>query len=213
METMGCVLSDKNILEELNKGNIVIDPFDARHLSNSSYDVCLDKYFFRNTTKMEYCNIWNKEDSLKYWGEPLVASVAKESEYGLKEGQEYILIHPGETILSCTREFIGSSEGSQITTMMKTRSSIMRSSLSFCKCAGWGDIAFCSKWAVEVTNHGSCKIPLIVGKRVAQIVFLYTGRTENPYKGKYQTTGDLEQLKKEWSPMMLLPRLYDDYDA
>lgn len=210
----GCVLSDKNIIEEIDKGNIIIDPFDLRNLSNSSYDVTLGSWYFRNTTKMDYFNPWSEKDVNEYWGQPQQAVIAKDNEYGLKDEQQYILIYPGETILSHTEQFIGTTEKSQITTMMKSRSSIMRSGLSFCKCAGWGDIGFFNRYCVEITNHGTSKILLLVGKRVSQIVFMYTGLTDNPYNknGKYQNTNDLEQLKREWSPISLLPKLYLDWE-
>lgn len=41
-------LSDKRILEEMKKGDIVIYPFDQGQLAASSYDVTLGEYFFRS---------------------------------------------------------------------------------------------------------------------------------------------------------------------
>ena len=38
------ILSDKRILEEIEKGTIVIEPYDQKCLGTNSYDVHLGKY-------------------------------------------------------------------------------------------------------------------------------------------------------------------------
>ena len=38
------LLSDKRILEERENGNIVIEPFDRRHLGTNSYDCRLGEW-------------------------------------------------------------------------------------------------------------------------------------------------------------------------
>ena len=38
------ILSDSRILEEIEKGTIVIEPFDRKNLGSNSYDVRLGKY-------------------------------------------------------------------------------------------------------------------------------------------------------------------------
>ncbi|MBI2030872.1 hypothetical protein HYT05_04590, partial [Candidatus Kaiserbacteria bacterium] len=58
-------------------------------------------------------------------------------------------------------------------------------------------------------------IPLVVGRRIAQIVFFETGPIlEKSYfvEGKYQTGETLKELKKSWEPEMMLPRLHTDRD-
>ena len=40
-------LSDRKILEELKKGNILIEPFERQNLATSSYDVRLGEWYFR----------------------------------------------------------------------------------------------------------------------------------------------------------------------
>lgn len=62
---------------------------------------------------------------------------------------------------------------------------------------------------MEITNRSlDYKIPLVVGERVAQIIFFKTGSVHGSYKdkGNYQTTNDLEELKRNWKPEMMLPR-------
>lgn len=119
-----------------------------------------------------------------------------------------IILQPRETILAHTNEFIGGR--GNVTTMMKARSSIGRNFIEICKCAGWGDVGYINRWTMEITNNSDYYIPLVVGMRIAQIVFMYTGEVETPYQSKYQTTDDLEQLKKDWQPSDMLPKIYLD---
>ena len=69
---------------------------------------------------------------------------------------------------------------------------------------------------MEITyNSGYYSIPLVVGRRIAQIVFFDTDGTLNQRSyattaGKYQNTEDLEKLMNEWKPETCLPRLFLD---
>lgn len=58
---------------------------------------------------------------------------------------------------------------------MKARSSLGRNFIEICKCAGWGDVGYVNRWTMEITNNSRYyTIPLVVGRRVAQIVFFET---------------------------------------
>jgi len=146
-----------------------------------------------------------------------------------------ILLPPGKTILAHTNEFIGGRKN--ITTMMKARSSLGRSFIEICKCAGWGDVGFYNKYTMEVTNNSEFyTVPLVVGERVAQIIFFRVegygenGDTDSSTKytsmshgGKYQS-GDIlpdsfseydskiiQKLNGLWSgPSQMLPKLYTE---
>lgn len=53
----------------------------------------------------------------------------------------------------------------------------------------------------------------MVGRRIAQIVFFETeGILNKSYEinGKYQTSSDMEELKKIWKPTDMLPKMYRD---
>jgi len=69
---------------------------------------------------------------------------------------------------------------------------------------------------MEITNNSThYYIPLVVGRRIAQIIFFETGPIlKNDYAkaGKYQSGGSVAQLKKRWKPTDMLPRLYLDRD-
>ena len=237
------ILSSKAITRYMEDGEIVIHPFNPHNLNTSSYDVTLGKYYFREqNNKDEYVsniyNIYSEEHVKRVWGNPLEA---KPYSYYKKQGvhlenihddELIIFINPGERILGHTNEFIGGR--TTVTTMMKARSSTGRNFISVCLCAGMGDIGYYNRWTMEITNNSTnYKIPLVVGRRYAQIVFMDTegiytngNNTEdntenilnNSYNkddcysktGKYQTVDDLEELEKKWSPYDMLPKMYLD---
>lgn len=220
-------LSNKRILEEMKKGNVVISPFEEDHLATSSYDVTLGEYFYAEQNPKHFqhiYNIYDKKQTEGVWGKkPLRAQAAKEifKQYnfdftGIEPHEKVIVLEPGETILAHTNEFIGGQNS--VTTMMKARSSLGRNFIEVCKCAGWGDVGYINRWTMEITNNSKhYTIPLVVGRRIAQIVFFETGEVlkENKSyakKGKYQSGQSLEQLKKSWKPDMMIPKLHKDPD-
>lgn len=217
-------LSDRKILEHIQRGTIVIDPFVRENLATSSYDVTLGEWFFREQAPIynhSLYNIWDKGHTDHVWGakKPERAVPAKEAfaKYkfewnGIKPTDKVIMLRPGETILAHTNEFIGGRD--TVTTMMKARSSMGRNFIEVCKCAGWGDVGYVNRWTMEITNNSKNYIvPLVVGRRIAQIVFFETGpiiATDYAKRGKYQTTTDLKQVKKMWKPQSMIPRLWAD---
>lgn len=184
------LLSDKRILEERDRGNIVIDPLDIHQLGTNSYDCRLGEWYFQPTKFMEVVDFTDEQQAVEFWGEPI-------------EADEVIVVKPGSTILAHTQEVIGGRNG--ITTQMHARSSIGRSGLSVCKCAGVGDVGYIARWTMEISNHTSCTIVIPVGLRICQIKFDYVGETLKEYSGKYGQ-------QAEWTPYDMLPRLYNDWD-
>jgi len=218
-------LSDRKILEQIKEGSIVIHPFDRTNLATSSYDVTLGEYYFTEEHPKHFENVFNiysKKHLDRVWGtEARRARPAREvfKKYdieweGISPDDLVILMAPGETILAHTQEFIGGKD--HVTTMMKARSSMGRSFISVCKCAGWGDVGYINRWTMEIQNTSNrYYIPLVVGRRIAQIVFFETGpivASDYAASGKYQSGGTLAELKKAWKPEMMLPRLFADRD-
>jgi dCTP deaminase len=177
-------------MEELKTGNIVIEPFDARQLGTNSYDCRLGDWYFQPTKYLDVVDFTDEEQARSFWGEPLQA-------------QGTIAVKPGTTILAHTQEVVGARKC--ITTTMNARSSIGRSGLSVCKCAGVGDVGYVSKWTMEISNHTTCTIILPLGLRICQIKFDDVGETLKQYEGKYGR-------EAEWTPYDMLPRLYQDWD-
>ena len=71
---------------------------------------------------------------------------------------------------------------------------------------------------MEITNNSlNFSIPLVVGRRIAQIIFFETEGTEDgssyEQKGKYMGSADMAQLQRDWNPGMMLPKCYLDREA
>ncbi len=223
-------LSDKAILRERDNGNILIEPFVRENLGTGSYDVSLGRYYYRenrDASGLSFYNPYSKSDVARVWGDQddyLEAMSAREWRKqnrnfpleNIDDNEEIIVLDPGETILAHTNEFIGGTDD-MIDTMMKARSSTGRNFIEVCKCAGLGDIGYCNRWTMEITNNSSkYQIPLVVGRRVAQILFFKTEGTLNSVysdSGKYQTTKNIPQMIEEWHPSMMLPRMYLDREV
>jgi len=214
-------LSDKKILESMKSGDIIITPFNKENLATSSYDLTLGEYYFTEQPPKHFQNIFNiyeKEHIDRIWGtKPSKAKLAKDvfANYKFTFGNiapndKVILLAPGETILAHTNEFIGGQN--HITTMMKARSSLGRSFIEICKCAGWGDVGYINRWTMEVNNLNENEyVPLPIYYRMAQIVFSATGPVATEYAkstGKYQsvTSDHYEDLARDWEPSAMLPR-------
>ena len=142
------VLSKPEILKHYKAGNIIIDPFNIKSLANTSYDVRLGNYFFRQRLldHTETLNPFWKNSIIKMYSR-LEEAIAVEklksktnSFHNLSPKNKIILVAPGETILTHTIEFIGGLNGVNdlpaITTEMRARSSLGRIGIGVCKCAG-----------------------------------------------------------------------------
>lgn len=226
VENPPSLLSDINILKEMQKGNIIITSFDSQKLNSASYDVSLGDAYYREQRPENGNNIyspWNEADSEKVWG-----STSQHAEVALEftartgillpsdiqPHNRIILISPHETILCHTDEFIGGKY--EITSSMHARSSTGRNFIEVCKCAGLGDVGYINRWTMEVTNNSQYWIiPLVVGRRLSQIEFHFVGPTSKDYAtaGKYQTSSDVDELMVRWKPEDMLPKMWKDREV
>ncbi|MFA5878303.1 MAG: hypothetical protein WC845_02980 [Candidatus Staskawiczbacteria bacterium] len=219
---MRSLLSRNWILHHHARGNIFIHPFNPRNLQTTSYDVRLGESFFQEqlfgTSLRRPFNPFCPADIERYWGKPQVAVkasdwvVANGPLENIKPEDRIIILGPSETILAHTDEFIGGRNC--VTTEMRARSSMGRIGITVCKCAGWGDLGFCNRWTMEMTNHlRDTSVVLVVGMRVAQIAFYQVDPVACSYAdagGQYQPTDDTDKMMSGWSPYSMLPRFRRD---
>jgi dCTP deaminase len=218
------VLTRDKILEQMEAGNIIINPFEMANLNTTSYDARLGPYYYREHVIKGGSKVFNpldEENVRRYWGEPQTAVRASAwmAENGplknINDDDYLIVFEPGETILAHTIEFTGGRHC--VSTEMRARSTLGRVSITVCKCAGWGDLGYINRWTMEMTNHfKEVRVVLPVGLRVAQMIFfmcdpISTGSYVAD-QGKYQTSESLEDLIKIWTPDQMVPKLFKDRD-
>lgn len=204
------VLTGPQIEKERADGRLLIEPFDPSQLKPNSYDVRLGAEFLHHpveddgtrrlfvpSSKSSVSQHWRQgtpvtwQEFLSTYGASRMLTEDEINDHAedLPLDTRVIPLMPGETILATTEEFIGSVPNAPITTKMQARSSTGRSWLSVCKCAGLGDVGYCNRWAMEIKNESpDLIIPLVVGQRLAQIVFMYTKGDIQNYTGKYQAS-------------------------
>ncbi len=219
LQYRGATLSDLEIISELGK-DVIIYPFNKIQLQPSTYDITLGEFYFRRNPhpKFKYLHPENGSHIIDYWNvipdkllnygahqATEVKTQEEADEYGVKVGDKVIILKPGELILAHTQEFIGGRNS--ITTEIKCRSTFGRSGITICKCSGQGDNGYINRWTLEIQNHTQTNIVLTVGERVGHIKFLRTGLVEIQYekKGNYQSTDNLDTLRKEWTALCLIP--------
>lgn len=223
------LLSRNAILRHYKKGNIIIDPFDDRKLKTTSYDVSLGEWFWREGNpegRATVHNIYDEASTNRVWQGPFRAERAQDvwdrlgdQLINIKPAEKIILLRPGESVLAHTEEFIGGRN--RVVGKMYARSSLGRNFIEVCKDAGWGDIGYFNRWTMEVTNNSQYfTIPLVVGRRIGQMVFYEVeplkkkGREDYvAEQGKYQLTQDLDEVKKSWRPEMMMPRMHLDWEV
>lgn len=223
------LLSREAILWHLDNGSIVIEPYNEKNLKTTSYDVTLGDWFWRESKPKEGVmpvhNLYDERSTSSVWDGPFFAELA--THFANREGialrnikpeDKIILLNPGETILGHTEQFIGGRD--IVVAKMYARSSMGRNFVEVCKDAGWGDVGYFNRWTMEITNNSqNYTIPLVVGRRIAQIVFHEVAplkTAEEQYSrenGKYQDTADLAELKLNWNPYMMLPKMHLDFEV
>ena len=220
------LLSRNAILRHRKEGNIIIEPFDDRKLKTTSYDITLGEWFWREghpEGRASIHNLYDEDSTKNVWQGPHrseKAAVVMERLgmplKNVKPDDEIILLRPGETILGHTQEFIGGRHN--VVTKMYARSSMGRNFVEVCKDAGWGDVGYFNKWTMEITNNSQhFTIPLVVGRRIGQIVFYEVEPlTDAPdyvaEGGKYQRSQNLDELKRTWNPHMMIPQMHRDWE-
>lgn len=218
------VYSNKQILQAMKNGHVVIHPFIKDHLAGSSIDVTLGNWYYRTERPSEggFYNPFDQKAVEQYFSGAMQAEIHKDwaKKHGRKPfiniplDQQIIVLRPHERILAHTHEFVGIKAPG--TSTMQARSTWGRNGVAVCLDAGWGDPGYINRWTMEIYNmnqHESVVLP--VGERIAQIVFYETGEVDGEYKklsGKYQSeaSDNLEKIVLDWRPEQMLPRAYKD---
>jgi dCTP deaminase len=161
------LLSDKDIRAEIDKGRVVIDPFDPSMVQPSSIDVRLDR-FFRVFENHRYPHIDPSEE------QPDLTRLVE------PEGDEAFILHPGEFVLASTYEVISLPD--DVASRLEGKSSLGRLGLLTHSTAGFIDPGFSGHVTLELSNVATLPIKLYPGMKIGQLcLFRLSSPSEHPY--------------------------------
>ena len=160
------ILSDKKIMELINKKELEINPLDKGQIQPASVDIRLGNHFLKlDENRIEAMSM---TDEIKY----------------ISFEADQVIIPSNSFLLATTREYI--KLPNNLTAFVEGMSSIGRMGL-FIQNAGWVDPGFEGNITLELYNANRLPIKLESGRRICQLVFAQMDQAaENPYRGKYQ---------------------------
>jgi dCTP deaminase len=168
------ILSDKLILEEIEKGTIVIEPYDRECLGTNSYDVHLGKYLA--------CYVDRELDAKKH------NEIAH-----FEIPDEGFLLQPNTLYLGVTLEY---TETHQHVPFLEGKSSTGRLGIDIHATAGKGDVGFCNTWTLEISATQPVRI--YAGMPIGQLIyFVVNGEIET----LYNTKGNAKYNNKTTKPV------------
>ncbi|MCX2450475.1 dCTP deaminase [Pedobacter sp. PLR] len=168
------ILSDKRILEEIEKGTIIIEPFKPECLGTNSYDVHLGKYLATYTDRVLDARAHNKIENFEI----------------PKDG---FVLQPGTLYLGVTLEY---TETHAHVPFLEGKSSTGRLGIDIHATAGKGDVGFCNTWTLEV----SCQQPVRIyaGMPIGQLIYF---GVDGEIETMYNTKGDAKYNNKTTKPV------------
>lgn len=161
------LLSDRDILAEIEANRIAIEPYDAAMIQPSSVDIRLDR-FFRVFDNHKYPHI---DPSVEQ------SDLTREVE---PEGDEAFILHPGEFVLGSTYEVCTLPD--DIAARVEGKSSLGRLGLLTHATAGFVDPGFSGHVTLELANVATLPIKLYPGMKIGQLCFFrLSSPAEHPY--------------------------------
>ena len=155
------ILSDKRILEEIENGNILIEPFRKDCLGTNSYDVHLGKYLATYSNRVLDARQHNTIDEFKIPDDGFV-------------------LMPGVLYLGVTEEY---TETHAHVPFLEGKSSVGRLGIDIHATAGKGDVGFCNTWTLEISV--SQPVRIYAGMPIGQLIyFTVEGSIQNYYNKK-----------------------------
>jgi dCTP deaminase len=161
------LLSDRDILAEIDARRIERNPGDPSMLQPSSIDVRLDR-FFRVFENHKYPHIDPAEDQPELTREVV------------PDGDDPFILHPGEFALGSTYEVVALP--GDVAARVEGKSSLGRLGLLTHATAGFIDPGFTGHVTLELANVATLPIKLWPGMKIGQLCFFrLTSPAEHPY--------------------------------
>ena len=161
------LLSDRDILAEIESKRVVIEPYDEAMIQPSSIDFRLDRYFrvFENHRYPHIDPAVDQSDLTRVVEAP---------------GDEPFILHPGEFVLGSTYEVVTLPD--DIAARVEGKSSLGRLGLLTHATAGFVDPGFSGHVTLELANVATLPIKLYPGMKIGQFCFFrLTSPSEHPY--------------------------------
>ena len=155
------ILSDKRILEEIEKGSIRLAPFDRECLGSNSYDVHLGKWLGTYRDRQLDARRHNHIDLFEI-------------------PEEGYVLEPHVFYLGVTLEY---TETHQHVPFLEGKSSTGRLGIDIHATAGKGDVGFCGHWTLEISVKQPVKV--YKGMPIGQLIYFpVEGEIEVKYNEK-----------------------------
>jgi len=161
------LLSDRDILAEIEAKRIVVEPYESAMIQPSSIDFRLDRYF-RVFENHRYPHIDPAADQ---------SDLTREVE---PVGDEPFILHPGEFVLGSTLEVVTLPD--DLAARVEGKSSLGRLGLLTHATAGFVDPGFSGHVTLELANVATLPIKLYPGMKIGQLCFFrLSSPAEHPY--------------------------------
>ncbi len=161
------LLSDRDLLTEIDNQRVTIEPFDPEMIQPSSIDVRLDRWFrvFENH-RYPHIDPSIEQADLTRLIEP--------------DGDDPFILHPGEFVLGSTYEVISLPD--DIAGRLEGKSSLGRLGLLTHSTAGFIDPGFSGHITLELSNVATLPIKLFPGMKIGQLcLFRLSSPADHPY--------------------------------
>jgi dCTP deaminase len=195
------ILTGNKIKEEIQNGNIVIDPFNEEQVNPNSYDlrvgpVAMFLPSYTNYQPTVFDLVPNdKEDETPIFHKRTLLYPQEHN------GMQAFFLKPDVIYLMNTFEIAGST---CYVPIIEGKSSIARLGIQIHMTAGFGDTGFVNRWTLEVKVTHPTILP--VGVRFCQISFTQVLGEITPYSGKYKDFAEYPM------PSKIQDSIYKDLD-
>jgi len=159
------LLSDRDLLIEIDNQRVAVEPFEQEMIQPSSIDVRLDRLFrvFENH-KYPHIDPSIEQADLTRLIEP--------------EGDEPFILHPGEFVLGSTYEVVSLPD--DIAGRLEGKSSLGRLGLLTHSTAGFIDPGFSGHITLELSNVATLPIKLFPGMKIGQLCLFRLSSPADP---------------------------------
>lgn len=168
------ILSDTAILEAIQDGSIVIEPYNPDALGTNSYDVRLSRHLALYRDEILDAKKHNEIDRFEI-------------------PEEGIVLEPGKTYLGSTIEY---TETHRHVPFLEGKSSVGRLGIDIHATAGKGDVGFCNHWTLEMSVAQSVRV--YEGMPIAQLIYF---EVRGDIKTLYSQKGNAKYNERTPAPV------------